>query len=203
MLFRSHWWRRREVPAASGAGTASGPCGPLARCAGEGAHALRQAPRPAGSIPRRALRKRAPTCVDALSKSLVETKGSPRRLRRRDRFGALRAPRALRRRRRSRASPGSAPCGFDSPEGSTKKSTYLRRCSFEVIGGDEGNRTLGLCHATAALSQLSYVPKTSDYDSRLAPGVNGKVDGKKPAPHFTIMNPPLQGGCPHRSLQRP
>ena len=28
-------------------------------------------------------------------------------------------------------------------------------------GGDEGSRTLGLCHATAALSQLSYVPRTS------------------------------------------
>ena len=28
-----------------------------------------------------------------------------------------------------------------------------------VPGGDEGNRTLGLCHATAALSQLSYVPR--------------------------------------------
>ena len=28
-----------------------------------------------------------------------------------------------------------------------------------IPGGDEGIRTLGLCHATAALSQLSYVPK--------------------------------------------
>lgn len=44
------------------------------------------------------------------------------------------------------------------------------------MGGDEGSRTLGLCHATAALSQLSYVPKTSDYFRRVSIHVNGKVE---------------------------
>ncbi len=44
-----------------------------------------------------------------------------------------------------------------------KKDALLKRplkkaLRLEVCGGDEGNRTLGLCHATAALSQLSYVP---------------------------------------------
>ena len=38
----------------------------------------------------------------------------------------------------------------------------LLRVRVNCLGGDEGNRTLGLCHATAALSQLSYVPKQKD-----------------------------------------
>lgn len=87
---------------------------------------------------------------------------SPRRLARSGRRGALRV-----------RFPGRA---------NEKKSSHLRGSSFEVLGGDEGNRTLGLCHATAALSQLSYVPKTRDYDSRLAPTVNGKMYKKRP-PH--------------------
>lgn len=54
-----------------------------------------------------------------------------------------------------------------------------KRTSFEILfaksmGGDEGSRTLGLCHATAALSQLSYVPKTSDYSKQLSAPVNEK-----------------------------
>ncbi len=44
--------------------------------------------------------------------------------------------------------------------------------SLKSQGGDEGSRTLGLCHATAALSQLSYVPKTSVYDSKTMNAVN-------------------------------
>ena len=44
--------------------------------------------------------------------------------------------------------------------------------SLKRQGGDEGSRTLGLCHATAALSQLSYVPKTSVYDSKMMNAVN-------------------------------
>lgn len=69
-------------------------------------------------------------------------------------------------------------------------------------GGDEGNRTPDLCHATAALSQLSYVPRTSVNDSKTAITVN-KNTQKEAAPRFTKMNPPQQGGRPHRSLQRP
>lgn len=42
------------------------------------------------------------------------------------------------------------------------------------MGGDEGSRTLGLCHATAALSQLSYVPKTSQYFTYGSPTVNAQ-----------------------------
>lgn len=38
----------------------------------------------------------------------------------------------------------------------------LLRVRLNCLGGDEGSRTLGLCHATAALSQLSYVPKQKD-----------------------------------------
>lgn len=38
-----------------------------------------------------------------------------------------------------------------------KKGT--RADAFELIGGDEGDRTPDLCNAIAALSQLSYVPK--------------------------------------------
>ena len=41
-------------------------------------------------------------------------------------------------------------------------------------GGDEGSRTLGLCHATAALSQLSYVPRTSRYFTYGSPTVNAQ-----------------------------
>ena len=98
----------------------------------------------------------------------------------------------------------SAPrTGFDSPAAATKKSSYLRRSSWRFKGGDEGNRTLGLCHATAALSQLSYVPETSVYDSKQIFAVNNKLGKKWAAPRFTKMNPPLQGGCPHRPFQRP
>ena len=37
---------------------------------------------------------------------------------------------------------------------------------FELIGGDEGDRTPDLMNAIHALSQLSYVPKTN-WDLRL------------------------------------
>ena len=97
-------------------------------------------------------------------------------------------------------------------------------------GGDEGDRTLDLLDATEALSQLSYVPRTSEHSSNRARDVNDKVAEnftalrptrrhgisrslkasrfalrtlarhEKTAPHFTKMNPPLQGGCPHRSV---
>ena len=111
-------------------------------------------------------------------------------------------------------------------------------------GGDEGDRTLDLLDATEALSQLSYVPRTSEYISNHSHDVNGKIDiffrptpptsmilccgrracllpgaydcdptrcdfdvrerslprYEKTAPHFTKMNPPLQGGCPHRAV---
>ena len=44
----------------------------------------------------------------------------------------------------------------------TKKPSRTGGRAKQVPGGDEGNRTLGLCHATAALSQLSYVPKNEN-----------------------------------------
>lgn len=43
-------------------------------------------------------------------------------------------------------------------------------------GGDEGDRTLDLLDATEALSQLSYVPRTSEYISNHSYDVNGKID---------------------------
>lgn len=55
-----------------------------------------------------------------------------------------------------------------------KRGPLLRSSFTKSLGGDEGSRTLGLCHATAALSQLSYVPKTSDYSKQLWASVNEK-----------------------------
>lgn len=55
-----------------------------------------------------------------------------------------------------------------------KKEDLFRDPLSKSMGGDEGSRTLGLCHATAALSQLSYVPKTSDYSKQLWASVNEK-----------------------------
>lgn len=45
----------------------------------------------------------------------------------------------------------------------------------QSCGGDEGDRTLDLLDATEALSQLSYVPRTSEHFSNHARGVNGKM----------------------------
>ena len=47
------------------------------------------------------------------------------------------------------------------PQPIHKRKLVLVKEEFDAssFGGDEGNRTLGLCHATAALSQLSYVPR--------------------------------------------
>ena len=71
-----------------------------------------------------------------------------------------------------------------------------------IPGGDEGNRTLGLCHATAALSQLSYVPRrvcalvivpcAHALSNEKTP--EPKSSGAKAAtslPAETSMNPPL------------
>ena len=56
-------------------------------------------------------------------------------------------------------------CSMGPPNGpaatarlDTKRADHIVARSA-IPGGDEGNRTLGLCHATAALSQLSYVPR--------------------------------------------
>ena len=102
--------------------------------------------------------------------------------RRREARGRLRRPRPLRGARaplaRSagkciRISSAPRPVGFDSRAWVTKKPATDGCRLSGSCGGDEGNRTLGLCHATAALSQLSYVPRTSDYCSGAARGVNG------------------------------
>lgn len=56
----------------------------------------------------------------------------------------------------------------------TKKPPTQCQRLIKSKGGDEGSRTLGLCHATAALSQLSYVPRTSCYFTYGSPTVNAQ-----------------------------
>ena len=81
-------------------------------------------------------------------------------------------------------------------------------------GGDEGIRTLGLCLAKAALSQLSYIPRAIRARSIVARTqvcVNPKSRTffsshsrqEKVAPCGCEMNPPLSGGCPRRLFQLP
>lgn len=95
-------------------------------------------------------------------------------------------------------------------------------------GGDEGIRTPGLCPATAALSQLSYIPakralaifavaamcvkakKTCGLRGfsalalyRAASLTPSCAAQKKSPPAAATMNPPLKGGHPHRAFRLP
>ena len=168
------WWRRREVR-----GRLRRPrplraaCAPLARSAEEmHTHFLSSA----------SCRVRFPCMGNKKARNRWLQALRFLWWRRREVRGRLRRPRPLRGARaplaRSagkciRISSAPRPVGFDSHAWVTKKPATDGCGLSGSCGGDEGNRTLGLCHATAALSQLSYVPRTSDYCSGATRGVNG------------------------------
>ena len=93
--------------------------------------------------------------------------------------------------------------GGSGREGSRRKRKRAPARSGGPIrcpGGDEGNRTLGLCHATAALSQLSYVPKTRIHSSNRGPSVNGKIAAKENRPPLHLYEPTYSRWAPSSSL---
>ena len=123
-----------------------------------------------GSTPR-VNHKKARNRSCGLHNPKVETKGVRVRLRRPRPLRGLAAPCALRWEMLN-AFPQLRALTGSTPRAGNKKSPQPKLRASLTSGGDEGSRTLGLCHATAALSQLSYVPRTRDYFIHGAAAVN-------------------------------